>query len=119
MRENEKENKLLEDIRNSLDRQVENLDDRTVRALKSMRLEALESMERKRGYFGVPRWLTATGIATAVVLVATVSLFFVSSQNSLQVKSTEDFEILSANDQQELYKDLDFYRWLAEEEDAS
>jgi hypothetical protein len=119
MRENEKENIFLDEIRNSLDRQVENLDSRTVQALKNIRLEALESMERKRWYFGVPRWLTATGIATAVVLVATVSLFVVSSRNSLQVKSAEDFEILSANDQQELYKDLDFYRWLADDEDAS
>jgi hypothetical protein len=119
MNDNEREKILLDDIINNLDHQAENLDSRTVQALKKIRLEAVESIERKRWYFSVPRWLTATGIATAVVLVATVSLFFVSSRNSLQVKSAEDFEILSANDQQDLYKDLDFYRWLADQEDAS
>jgi hypothetical protein len=119
MRENERENILLDEIRSSLDHEAENLDCRTVQDLKNIRLEVLESMERKRWYFGVPRWLTATGIATAVVLVATVSLFVVSSRNSLQVKNAEDFEILSANDQQDMYKDLDFYRWLADDEDAS
>jgi hypothetical protein len=117
MRENGGEYKIIDGIRESLDRQVNELDDRTLLALKSMRLQAIDSLEHKRGFFGIPRWVSATGIATAVVLVAAVSLVFVSPRSTMQVKSPEEFEILSnSKEQQELYRDLDFYRWLAEED---
>jgi hypothetical protein len=93
-------------------------DVRTVRALRSSRLEALDLFERKRGAMGIPRWITAGGIATAVVLVVAVSMFYISSQKSLSVKSADDFEMLNGTEQPEMYKDLDFYRWLAERNDA-
>ncbi len=118
MKENEKENYLLDNVRKCLDVAAGNLDDRTVRALKRSRSEALEEFERNHGLYKARRWLSAGGIATAAVLVATVSMFFISSQKSLPLKNPEDFEILSVNEQQELYKDLDFYRWLAEQRDA-
>lgn len=116
MRDNGEDKTLIDGIRENLDRQANEIDDRTLRALKSMRFEALDSLENKRSFFSIPRWVSATGIATAVVLVAAVSLFYVSPRNTLQVKSPEEFEMLSTSyEQQELYKDLDFYRWLAED----
>jgi hypothetical protein len=118
MKENEMEKELVHRIRECLDEELEIQDVRTVRALRSSRLEALDLFETKRGAMGIPRWITAGGIATAVVLVVAVSMFYISSQKSLSVKSADDFEMLNGTEQPEMYKDLDFYRWLAERNDA-
>jgi hypothetical protein len=116
MRGNESEKNLQDKIRKSLDEEAENLDRTTVRDLRSMRMEALETLESKGGFARIPRWLTVGGVASAVVLVAAISMVFFSSQKTLPVKNPEDFELLSAKEQQELYTDLEFYRWLAEQE---
>lgn len=118
MKENEMEKELLDKVRECLDKEAKNLDDRTVRALRSSRLEALDLLEKKRDIIGIPRWITVGGIATAMVMVAAVSTFYISSQKSLPVKSADDFEMLNVNEQPEMYKDLEFYRWLAERNNA-
>ncbi len=81
--------------------------------LRSARLKALEALEKPLPWYArVPRWATAGGLATAMVLV--LSLFLWTSNNTTYVPTgqVEDLEILTTQEQLELYKDLDFYRWL-------
>lgn len=118
MKENESEKELLRKIRECLDKESEIQDLQTVRALRSGRLEALDLFERKRARGTIPRWITAGGIATAVVLVVAVSMFHFSSRKLLPLKNTDDLEMLNATEHPEMYRDLDFYRWLAERNDA-
>jgi len=53
-----------------------------------------------------------------MVLVIAVSLWLSSGNNSLPVGQPEDLEILTTNEQLELYKDLEFYRWLESKDKA-
>ncbi len=115
MKENECEKSLCDKVKKRLDENVERLDPRTVRALRGVRSEALDYFEKKRGYQLIPRWITAGGIATSTVLIAAVSVFYFSSQKPSSLKNPEDFELLSVKGQPELYQDLDFYRWLADQ----
>ncbi len=117
MKENEWEKSLRNKVKKCLDEEIEKLDHRTVRALRGVRSEALDFFGRKRGFQIIPRWMTAGGIATTAVLVAAVSVFFISSHKPSSLKNPDDFELLSVKEQPELYKDLDFYRWLAEQND--
>lgn len=119
MKENVKEKSLREKVKKCLDEEVDRLDPRTVRALRGVRSEALDFYERKRGFYFymVPRWITAGGITTATVVVAAVSVFYVSSHKPSSLKNPDDFELISVKEQPELYKDLDFYRWLAKQND--
>ncbi|HET6421891.1 MAG TPA: hypothetical protein VFG19_17160 [Geobacteraceae bacterium] len=118
MKENETEKELLRRIRECLDKDLEIHDLRTVRALRSSRLEALDLFEKKRARGTIQRWITAGGIATVVVLVVAVSLFHFSPQKSLPLKNADDLEMLNVTEHPEMYRDLDFYRWLAERNDA-
>jgi hypothetical protein len=58
-----------------------------------------------------------SGLATAAAGVLVFSLWFTSPQNDLAVKNPDDFEIVLAKDQIDLYEDLDFYGWMADDED--
>jgi hypothetical protein len=117
MKENEWEKSLRDKVKRILDEDAESLDPSTVRALRGVRSEALDLSRRKAGFQIIPRWITAGGIATATVLVAAVSVFYISSQKPSSLKNANDFELLSVKEQPELYKDLDFYRWLADQKD--
>jgi hypothetical protein len=117
MKENELEKSLCDKIKKCLDEDIEKLDPPTVRALRGVRSEVLDFFERKRGFQIIPRWITAGGIATSTVLIASVSVFFFSSQKPSSLKNPDDFELLSVKGQPELYQDLDFYRWLADQKD--
>ncbi len=117
MKENEWEKSLRNKVKKCLDEEIGKLDYPTVRALRGVRSEALDFYERKRGFQLLPRWITTGGIATAAVLVAAVSVLFISSPKPSSLKNPDDFEMLSVKEQPELFKDLDFYRWLAEQND--
>jgi hypothetical protein len=79
MKENEWEKSLRDKVKRILDEDAESLDPSTVRALRGVRSEALDLSRRKAGFQIIPRWITAGGIATATVLVAAVSVFYISS----------------------------------------
>jgi hypothetical protein len=117
MKENEWEKSLRDNVKKCLDEDVEKLDPRTIRALRGVRSETLDYFERKRGFQIIPRWISAGRIATATVMIAAVSIFFFSSQKPSSLKNPDDIELLSVKGQPELYQDLDFYRWLADQKD--
>jgi hypothetical protein len=76
-------------------------------------MRALDEAERRKGIsYMIPRWLTAGGIATVCAMVVAVSIWY-GTRQSLPTNDPEDVEILAAQDQLDLYKDLDFYSWLA------
>jgi hypothetical protein len=48
-----------------------------------------------------------------------LAIWFQSHQTTVSFNNPEDFEILSSQDQMEMYEDLDFYAWLAASDSAS
>lgn len=58
--------------------------------------------------------IPASMFATACVMVTVVSLFYVSSQPGGELSLEEELSLLASADDIELYENLDFYLWLAE-----
>jgi hypothetical protein len=109
----ERDTAFAERMRVLLDESAMRPDDQARMRLRSVRLKALEVAEQQvPWYLRFPRWVTAGGLATAMVLVMAVSLWMAAGRNALPVDQVEDMDILTTNEQLELYKDLDFYRWL-------
>ena len=97
-----------------LDRSAENLDIRTKQRLEYIRMMALETVGQKRGRFFLPnRWLTVGGVATVVTAVVALVFWYHAPSAVPPAKNIDDFEIISSREQIDFYRDLEFYRWLA------
>ncbi len=117
------EKKLCERIKRELDVRTERLDGASLRHLEEARERAtMAGIGRGRWRFAflspVPRWLTAGGIAATAVVVTAVSFWLASPRKTIEVKHAEDLEIITAQEHLELYSDLEFYRWLANDEES-
>ncbi|MCX5834323.1 MAG: hypothetical protein NTV99_07420 [Deltaproteobacteria bacterium] len=118
IREKGQDERLLERAREALDESVKTLDIRTLERLWDVRHRALEAADERPGLLlRLPRWVKVSGLATAAAAVLVFSLWFTSPGHDLTVKNPEDFEIVLAKDQIDLYEDLDFYSWMVDDED--
>jgi len=114
MNEDEREKLFLEHVRKGLDDDAENLDHDVLLRLRQARMAALEVAGKRVGRrFFIPKWVTAGGLATAIMMAVAVSFWQKSPQEGIPVHQTEDVEILTAQENLDISKDLDFYRWLA------
>jgi type VI protein secretion system component VasF len=113
MNADEREKLFLEKVRKELDAAAGELDGETLARLRQARLKAVEEAGRRRWWPLVPKWVTAGGLATAMVLVVAVSVWFNASKERLPVRQAEDVEILAAQENMDISRDLEFYRWLA------
>lgn len=117
MSEQEREQVFLEQVKKSLDEECEALDAKTLAQLARARRQAIGSSGAKA--MPLWRWLRfpAAAILTASLLFF-VATFYVNKPDSPPAFTRlDDIEILIAADPPEFYADLDFYLWLAEEED--
>ncbi|HEY6837812.1 MAG TPA: hypothetical protein VI389_03635 [Geobacteraceae bacterium] len=120
---NDNEKNLCERIKRELDARTERLDGASLRHLKEARERAtMAGIGRGRCHFAffpsVPRWLTAGGIAATAAVVTAVSFWLVTPRKTIVVKHAEDLEIMTTQEHLELYSDLEFYRWLANDEES-
>lgn len=108
-----REREFLQRVKNALDAGNDNLDAATRARLRAARAHALQTPARA-GH----AWLwPAGGVALAGVALLSWALW-------LHVPAThapaalEQLELLSSADSLELYSDLEFYQWLASDNDA-
>lgn len=79
--------------------------------LKNARLRALDAAAEQVPWFlRFPRMVTVGSLAAAAVI--SISLWILAERGALPTSQVEDLELLTNKEQMELYKDLDFYRWL-------
>lgn len=107
----EKDKDFLNQITNTLERGVQDLDGDTLNRLRRSRRAATERVGRRHLQAG---WLI-TGGALASVLVA-VFLSLQTGSKTVNESMLEDLALLSTDTSLELYRDLDFYDWLAQGE---
>jgi hypothetical protein len=109
------DNEFLDRVKANLDAAEEQLDEHTRSRLTSIRHEALE-----RGQVRRPPWiqwlLPAGGLAVAVTVAALSVNLWTTKPVMEEPLSLEDMALLSDSEGPEFYEDLDFYQWLAEEE---
>lgn len=111
MNDHKSSDEFPEKIIRQLNRDSADVDPAVAARLRESRMKALE-LNEKPSFLGLPRWLTVSGLATAVILVIAVSLWTKAPKPAPITMHPEDMEVLTAPDQIELYRDLDFYRWL-------
>ena len=106
-----KEPDLITHIRRALDDQP--VDETTRQELDRARRTALQPDAR----VSMP-WFSKPVIAfTGVALIAIVITLSLPRENTTPaVDSIDAFEILTGNDELEMYRDLEFYMWLESEE---
>lgn len=118
MKPEERDERLVEMVKEQLDAGVDALDDLTAARLRAMRLKAVESAEGGRGWFRFPRWVAVGGLATAAVAVLAVGLWVTDPPRESTVATADDIEIVAAQEQMQFYEDMEFYRWLAAQENG-
>jgi hypothetical protein len=109
----DKESRFIAAAKAALDQSVQQLDEPTIARLRAARLRALEPRPRRLA------WLAAGGLATAALSAALVAVLLFAPATAPPATGLEQLELLSENDSLELYRDLEFYRWLAEHADAA
>lgn len=103
----------VESLKKIMDESEVHMDPHVRMRLRAARFKALEALEVPVPWYArFPRWATAGSLVTAVALVLTLSLWNYQEQNNIPSGQVEDLELLTNKEQLELYKDLDFYRWL-------
>ena len=110
--EQKKETRFITAVKRELDRSAEALDGLTLARLRGARLRALDAQPRPR------RWLITGGLATATLSAALVAVLLFAPGAAPPLAGLEQFDLLSENDNLDLYEDLEFYRWLAVRTDA-
>jgi hypothetical protein len=98
------EDRLVERIRQQLDREAGQLDELTVARLRAARLRALETAGRPHR-----RWLALLGTAAVAAIVVAVLYW---QQPVTLPGAIDDLDIVATGDDMELLEDLDFYDWL-------
>lgn len=117
MRNEDNDRAFVNGIRSMLDECEAATDERVRMRLRSARLKALDAAEEGvPWYFRSPRLVTVGTFATAAVIA--VSIWIVSGQGKLPNGQIEDLEIITSHEQIDMYKDLDFYRWLEHSDQA-
>jgi hypothetical protein len=109
----DKESRFIAAVKAELDRDTQQLDELTIARLRAARRKALEARPRRL------TWLAVGGLATAALTATLVAFLLFAPAVAPPVPGLEQFDLLSDNDGLELYRDLEFYRWLAEHADAA
>lgn len=112
MNREEREKLFLENVKRELDAGADRLDGETLLRLRKARQRALDEAGKSRWRITVPKWLTAGGLATAMVVAVAVSFWFGAPREGFPVRHAEDVEILAAQENLDISGDLDFYCWL-------
>lgn len=118
MIEKKPQDPLLENIKTALDESCEHLDAGTKSRLRQARESALTQAAKPSFWqtFKMPAAALAT--ATTALLVA---FFYLGTPNDIPhlYSSFDDIEMLMSDESPDFYEDLDFYSWLAEEQDSA
>ncbi len=107
----DKEQEFLMAARAELDRGTRELDDLTVARLRAARLRAVAARPRRR-------WLAAAGLGAGALAAGVTAFLLLATPAAPPLAGFEQLELLSEHDALDLYKDLEFYRWLAEDTHA-
>jgi len=109
----DKDSRFIAATKAALDRSTQQLDELTSARLRAARRRALDARPRRLA------WLAAGGLATAALTATLIAFLLFAPAVAPPISGFEQFDLLSENDDLELYRDLEFYRWLAEHADAA
>jgi hypothetical protein len=115
MRDHEKNRELETTICRALDADIEALDPALEIRLARARRDAVERGLAGRWRLPVFGRFALAGAGALMVALIALSLWTRNKPHRLMVHNPDEFEIITAQEQMELYEDLEFYRWLAQQ----
>jgi len=107
MNRNDDEQAFVQGIKHRLDQSQQELDTITLARLRAARRTALENAQQRPVWFLRHRMLLATAMST--LLVVSIWLIQVPEKGQLPI---DDLPLLTATEDFDLYRDLEFYQWL-------
>ena len=110
MPHSETEQEFVDKVRQTLNDQP--LDAETRQRLNRMRMDVLSRATTRRWMHFVKPLLA---IASVAIIAVFVSLQLQQSESIATVDKIDAFEIISSNDDLEMYQNLEFYLWLDEQ----
>jgi len=105
-----KDEDISQDIKSYLDQTIDELDNKTATKIRAIRRETLELGESRWSSWGFP----LTGIASAVLAVIIALTVFKTPVTKINPAQFEVLELLSSEHDLDLYENLEFFTWLAE-----
>jgi len=120
------EKDFLQKVNAHLDEQAEHLDAATQSRLNQARQRALEHVKSSEQDHMTDviagtrfRWLPASAMA-GIAIVALGSFLFLQNINTVPEGGLDDpLEIVTSNNNLDMYEQLDFYMWLVEEDNSA
>lgn len=109
------DDRLLRDIKKTLDQSNAVLDGDTLARLRQARHQALDAAETRRSPFVL--WGPVTAMASVAMLSLSLWLYQAESAPVNMMAGLEDIELLAANEDIDFYENLDFYLWLEGQEE--
>ncbi len=109
MKNEVQEQKLIDFAKQTLDHSIKNLDQGTLSRLQSARQTVCSNASEPDSWLR-PAW----AIAAACLVIFTIALWNTDSPKVTATLPIEDVEILASANGWEFYEDLEFYSWLAE-----
>ena len=109
------EDKLTRNIKQTLDDSVDSLDGNTLSTIRQIRAQAIDKAIDK-AVTQQSNWsVIMTGaLATACVMVFAVMILLKSPMSNHAVP-LDDLDLISSSESLELYEDLEFYEWLEDD----
>lgn len=115
---NENDQQFVKQVCENLDASLERIDAETRHKLITAREKALAQRQPIFTFnWSNAAFATAFTVALAILIVTTQLPF--TTNNVLEEEGIEAMELMAAQDTLELYEELEFYTWLAEEDAAS
>ncbi|HEY5604249.1 MAG TPA: hypothetical protein VIM41_14195 [Gammaproteobacteria bacterium] len=113
---------LLAAARSTLEDSLEQIDADTLSSLAALRRHAVDAASSKLPVLGYTRWYLPVGaLATAMSVGVLVFTPWTEqpTQSDAPVTALEDLNLLTTSDEIELFKELEFYQWLAVNEQTA
>lgn len=107
------EKEFVTQIREALDASVERIDAETRHKINAARKQALA--QQKQNTFFASHWGKA-GIATALSIFIAILIVKTQLPGPIEEEGIEAMELMAAQDTFDMYEELEFYTWLAEED---
>lgn len=107
------EQEFVSQIREALDTSVNRLDADTRHKIAERRQHAL--VKHKKNSSIIFRWSKPAFAIAASVLIA-LAIVKIQSPNTLEQENVEALELIVSQDTLDMYEELDFYVWLADED---
>lgn len=114
---NRNEQGFLDSVRKRLDNELDQLEPSVVRRLRESRMRALTTEEKSIRLL-YPRLIPVGGCTVLTVVAIAASLWFSLRPAPFSGVTGEEIEVMGTQGNLEMFRELEFYQWLAQTDET-